>query len=68
MRIINDDIDAIISDIPIKTVLKEEIGEIVFSSLPIGEKRIRIKKLQRYGLASIYVRMLYRLLDYVSQI
>ena len=68
VRIINDDIDAIISDIPIKTVLKEEIGEIVFSSLPIGEKRIRIKKLQRYGLASIYVRMLYRLLDYVSQI
>ena len=68
VRIINDDIDAIISDIPIKTVLKEEIGEIVFSSLPVGEKRIRIKKLQRYGLASIYVRMLYRLLDYVSQI
>ena len=65
---INDDIDSIISDIPIKTVLKEEIGEIVFSNNSMSDKRIKIKKLQRKGLASIYVKMILRLLDYVSQI
>ena len=68
VRLINDDIDSIISDIPIKTVLKEEIGEIIFSGIPMSEKRIKIKKLQKSGLASIYVKMILRLLDYVSQI
>ena len=68
IRLINDDIDSIISDIPIKTVLKEEIGEIVFSNNSMSDKRIKIKKLQRKGLASIYVKMILRLLDYVSQI
>ena len=68
VRIINDDIDSIISDIPIKTVIKEEIGEIIFSNLSMSDKRIKIKKLQRYGLASVYVKMILRLLDYVSQI
>ena len=68
VRITNDDIDSIISDIPIKTVIKEEIGEIIFSNLSMSDKRIKIKKLQRYGLASVYVMMILRLLDYVSQI
>jgi hypothetical protein len=65
---IKQKIDSIISDIPIKTVLKEEIGEIIFSGIPMSEKRIKIKKLQKSGLASIYVKMILRLLDYVSQI
>ena len=68
VRLLNDDIDSIISDIPIKTVLKEEIGEIMFANIPVNDKRIKLKKLQRSGLAPVYVKMLLKLLEYVSQI
>ena len=68
VRLLNDDIDSIISDIPIKTVLKEEIGDIMFANIPINDKRIKLKKLQRSGLAPVYVKMLLKLLEYVSQI
>ena len=45
-RIINDDITEIISDLPIKTVVKQRIDNIMFSSeLTLKKKRIEIRKL-----------------------
>ena len=67
-RIINEDIDFIISDLKIKTSLKEEISSIIFSSDEIKRKRIDIKKLKRKGLTSKHIKMFMKLLEYVAEI
>ena len=67
-RIINEDIDSIINDLQIKTALKEKIAEIMFSKSEVSKKRIDIKKLKTYGLESVYIKMLLRLLDYIKEV
>lgn len=67
-RIINEDIDTIISDLQIKTSLKEEIATIIFSELDIKNKRIEIRKLRTKGLNSKHIRMFIKLLEYVAEI
>lgn len=68
IRLINEDINSIISDAKIKTNLKESIATIMFSNLDISKKRIEIRKLKRKGLSDIFVRMFIKLLEYVSEI
>ena len=65
-RILNEDIDSIISDIPVATELKNEIAKIMFSDVDYSDKRIAVKKLRRNGLSDLYIRMLLRLLEYTS--
>jgi hypothetical protein len=66
VRIINEDINSILSDLPIKTSLKEDINKLIFSDLEIKRKRIEIKKIK--GLDSRFKRMFIKLLEYVSEI
>ncbi|HHT38481.1 MAG TPA: DUF5110 domain-containing protein [Mollicutes bacterium] len=68
VRLINEDIDGIISDLPIETGLKDTIADILFSNLPIKKKRIEIKKLKKYKLENKFIRMFIRLLEYIEQI
>lgn len=68
VRLINEDIDGIISDLPIETGLKEVIASILFGTLPIKKKRIEIKKLRRRKLEDRFIRMFIRLLEYIEQI
>lgn len=68
VRIINEDINEIISDLQIETLLKERIGAIIFSNLPINKKRIQIRKLKNTGLDPIFIKMFLKLLEYVSEI
>ena len=68
VRLINEDIDGIISDLPIETGLKDVIANILFSTLPIKKKRIEIKKLRRRKLEDRFIRMFLRLLEYIEQI
>lgn len=68
IRLINEDINSIISDVKIATSLKESISSIMFSNLDISKKRIEIRKLKRKGLSDIFVRMFIKLLEYVSEI
>ena len=56
IRFINDDIDNILLDLPINTVLKEQISAIMFSNLPIKRKRIEIRKLRKYNLGKEYIK------------
>jgi len=46
-RVINDDIRSILLDLQINTYLKEEIADIIFSSLTVTKKRIEIRKLRK---------------------
>ena len=68
LRLINEDIDEVISDIPVETVLKEKISSILFSNLEIKKKRIKIKKLKRDKLDPKFIKMFIRLLEYIEQI
>ncbi len=66
VRLINEDIDSIISDIPIETLMKEKISEIMFSELPIKKKRIAIRKLKKEKIDDLFIRLFLRLLEYVE--
>ena len=66
IRIINEGVNSIISDLKIPTRLKEQIAEIFFSNIDIKLKRIRIKKLK--GLDKRFERMFINLLEYIAEI
>ncbi len=66
LRIINDDIKSIISDLQIETELKELIDDIMFCDLPINKKRIEIRKLARKGLEKKFVTLFLKLLEYLN--
>ncbi len=69
VRLINEDIDEIISDLQIETVLKEKIAAIIFDeNMPIRKKRIQIRKLRRQGLNGLFIKMFLKLLEYISEI
>lgn len=68
VRIINEDIDEIISDLQIETTLKETIANIIFSDKEIRKKRIEIRKLKSKGLKSVFIKMFIKLLEYISEI
>ena len=67
-RIINDDIDSIVSDLQINTDLKELLADILFSDLEVKKKRIQIRKLKRKGLHPKYVTMFLKLLEYIAEL
>ena len=67
LKLIKDDIDSILSDLKVYTVLKDDIAKIVFDeSLSLGKKRIAIRKLKRKGLDSRSIKVFLRLLDYME--
>ena len=68
VRIINEDINEIISDLRIETLLKEKIAAIIFSDLPINKKRIYVRKLKSSGLNPLFIKMFIKLLEYVEEI
>jgi len=68
IRLINEDIDTIISDLEVETRLKDKIASILFSNLSIKKKRIQIRKLKKDKLDAKFIKMFLRLLEYVEQI
>lgn len=68
VRIINEDIERIISDLQISTKMKEKIDSILFSSEPIKKKRIEVRKLSKVGLDKKFIKMFLRLLEYIDEI
>jgi len=67
-RIVNEDINSIISDLKIKTKLKEDLARIAFSNMEIKKKRIAIRKLKSKGLDQIFIKMFMKLYDYLADI
>ncbi len=68
IRLINDDIESIISDLTIETEMKEQIDEVIFSEIPMKKKRIAVRKLRRKGLEQKFVRLFLKLLEYIEQV
>ena len=67
-RILNDDIDSIISDLQIPTSIKSRIADIMYSKIDIQRKRIYLKKLKKNGLDNVFIKMFLKLLDYMKDI
>ena len=68
VRIINEDIESIISDLQIETEMKEKIDSIFYSDLSIKKKRIEIRKLGNKGLEHKFIKLFLKLLDYINQV
>ncbi len=68
VRLINEDVESIINDLPIPTILKEEVANIFYSEEEISKKRISIKKLRRKGLKEVFISMFIKLLEYIAEI
>jgi len=66
IRVINDDVNSILMDLPIETYTKEEIAEIMFGQLPINKKRIAIRKMNK--LSKEYRNLFLKLLEYISEV
>lgn len=66
VRLVNYDIERIISDLQIKTEQKEQLDSIMFSDLPIKKKRIAVRRLQNKGLEKRFVQLSLKLLEYVE--
>ena len=67
LKLLKDDIDSILSDLKIYTVLKDEIASIVFNDeQPLAKKRIAIRKLRKKGLDPRSIKIFLKLLDYME--
>lgn len=71
IRIISDDIISIISDLPIKTIVKQKIDDIMFSKeYDLKKKKIEIRKLAngKNYIEKKYIDLLLKLLEYINEI
>lgn len=69
LRIINDDVEGILNDLPIQTEVKEIIDNIIFDkTTTIKQKRIQIRKINSKMLERKYVELFLKLLDYIDQV
>lgn len=66
VRLVNDDIEGIISDLQIKTEQKELIDKIMFSDMTVRKKRIAVRRLKNKGLDRKFIQLCLKLLEYVD--
>lgn len=67
-HLINNDIEGILDDLQIETLMKEKIDKVIFSDLPIKKKRIEVRKLGNKGLDRKFVKLFLNLLEYISKV
>ena len=71
IHIINEDIESIISELPIKTIVKNKIDNIMFSKdYTIKKKRIEIRKLAngKNWIERKYIDLFLKLLEYIKEV
>ncbi len=66
ISVINEEIEGILDDLEINTILKEEIDDIIFSELPVNKKRIGLRKLRKHGLEPKFINMFIGLLAFIE--
>jgi len=66
VRLVNEDIEGILSDLQIKTEQKEQIDKIMFSDMSIRKKRIAVRRLQNKKLDRKFIQLCLKLLEYVE--
>ena len=68
VRLVNDDIESILNDLPIATKIKNVIGETLLSDTDIKQKRIEVRKLKKLGVNPKYINLFLKLLEYLAEV
>lgn len=66
VSVINEEIQYILDDLSINTVIKEKIDSIIFSDLSIKKKRIALRKLKKDKLEPKFITMFINLLEFME--
>ena len=66
-NVINEQIEEILYDLEIETLLKYKIDNIIFSDLDIKQKRIALRKLKKYQLEPKYINLFIGLLEFIQK-
>ena len=66
ISVINEEIEGILDDLEINTVVKDKIDGIIFSDLPMNKKRIALRKLRKLKLEPKYINMFINLLEFTK--
>ena len=66
ISVINEEIEGILDDLEINTILKEQIDAIIFSDLPVNKKRIALRKMRKNGLEPKFINMFIGLLEFIE--
>ena len=66
-NVINEEIQGILYDLEVDTILKNKIDSIIFSDLSIKKKRIALRKLRKDKLEPKYINMFIGLLDFIEK-
>ena len=66
-NVINEQIEEILYDLEIETILKYKIDDIIFSDLDIKQKRIALRKLKKYQLEPKYINLFIGLLEFIQK-
>lgn len=65
---VNDEIDDIISELPITTDQKVKISEVLFSDQELKKKRITVRKMKNKGYDKVFIKMFLKLLEYMAEL
>ena len=65
-NVINEEIEGILYDLEINTILKYKIDSIIFSDMTIKKKRIALRKLKKDKLEPKYINMFIGLLEFIE--
>ena len=65
-ELFKDSVLSILQDLPIETLLKEKIEDILFKDEPIKRRRINIRKLEGKGLEKKFINLFLKLLEYLQ--
>ena len=68
LRLVNDDIESILNDLPIQTKIKNVIGQTLLSDTDIKQKRIEVRKLKKLGVNQKYINLFLKLLEYLAEV
>lgn len=68
LRLVNDDIESILNDLPIQTKIKNVIGETLLSDVDLKQKRIEVRKLKKLGVKPKYINLFLKLLEYLAEV
>jgi alpha-glucosidase (family GH31 glycosyl hydrolase) len=68
LMLIKDDVESILSDLKIPTILKDKLAIVMFDeNTTLNDKRIEVRKLKREGLDRRSIKMFLKILDYMEQ-
>lgn len=67
-RVMQDEIDDILNNLQIQTILKDEIAKVIFSNDDLRRKKINLTKLKKKGLDQSFIKLFKKLLEYMDKI